>query len=330
MRNPIRRRGRLLVLAVALLMLVPAAASATQPCGDPTATLLASGLAGSTGSGSTIGPDGALYVTEGAAGRISRIDRETGQVTTFADGLPAAIPAVGLGGPMDVAFIGDTAYALVTLVGPDVGGSDVSGIYRIDGRSSFTVIADIGSWSIANPPETEFFVPSGLQYAFEPYQGDFLVTDGHHNRVLRVALNGDVSEVVALDDVVPTGLDIRGSQVYLALAGPNPHLPEDGRVVRFNVHNPKVKPVASGARLLVDVEFGQGNSMYGLSQGHFTPGNPDGSPADPDSGALMRADHHGQFVPVFEGLDRPTSVEIVGHTAYVTTLGGEVWEIDNI
>ncbi len=34
----------------------------------PTATLLATGLEG--GSGSTVGPDGALYVTETAAGRI--------------------------------------------------------------------------------------------------------------------------------------------------------------------------------------------------------------------------------------------------------------------
>ena len=36
-----------------------------------TVTLLASGLVGATGSGTTIGPDGALYVTEGQIGRIS-------------------------------------------------------------------------------------------------------------------------------------------------------------------------------------------------------------------------------------------------------------------
>ena len=41
---------------------------------------------------------------------------------------------------------------LVTLVGPDVGGSDVVGIYRVDGPDSFTVVADIGAFSIANPP----------------------------------------------------------------------------------------------------------------------------------------------------------------------------------
>src|SRR3989442_12630912 len=81
-----------------------------MPSGEPNATLLVTGLEGAIGS--TIGPDGALYVTEGAAGRITRVDPQTGEITTFASGLPKAI--VGLGGAMDVAFLGKTAYVLVT------------------------------------------------------------------------------------------------------------------------------------------------------------------------------------------------------------------------
>src|SRR5437667_12457630 len=108
------------LLAVVLIaMITPWAATAGPRSGAPTATLLATGLEG--GSGSTVGPDGALYVTETAVGRISRVDAETGQVTTFASGLPKSI--IGLGGAMDVAFIGNTAYALVPLVDHDVGGS---------------------------------------------------------------------------------------------------------------------------------------------------------------------------------------------------------------
>ena len=38
--------------------------------------------------GSTIGPDRALYVTDGVAGAVLRIDRRSGHVTTYADGLP--------------------------------------------------------------------------------------------------------------------------------------------------------------------------------------------------------------------------------------------------
>ncbi len=156
------RWAEALLLAAALIgMITPFAASAAPPFGEPHATQLVAGLEG--GSGSTVGPGGALYVTEGAAGRISRVDPKTGDITTFASGLPKSI--IGLGGAMDVAFIGKTAYALVTLVGPDVGGSDIVGIYRVDGPDSFTVVADIGAFALSNPPNTPFDVPTGLQYA---------------------------------------------------------------------------------------------------------------------------------------------------------------------
>src|ERR1700730_10860782 len=218
-------------LLIALIaMITPSAECAPPPSGRPNAALLATGLEGSIGS--TIGPDGALYVTEGAAGRISRVDPQTGEITTFASGLPKTIATVGLGGPIDVAFIGKIAYVLVTLVSPDVGGSDVDGIYRVDGPDSFTVVADIGDFNKNNPPTIPFpfFIPTGVLYALQTFRGGFLVTDGHLNRVLRVTLDGEISVLIAFDDVVPTGLAVSGNTIYMAEAGPVPHLPQDGKV----------------------------------------------------------------------------------------------------
>ena len=100
--------------------------------------MLVSGLHGTVGS--TVGPDGYLYVTEGLTGEITRIDPTTGDFSTYASGLPTVDPAIGLGGPVDVVFRNGTAYALVILVAADVGGSDTVGIYRIDGPSSHTVM----------------------------------------------------------------------------------------------------------------------------------------------------------------------------------------------
>jgi sugar lactone lactonase YvrE len=301
----------------------------------PETTLFVSGLEG--GSGSTIGPGGALYVTESAAGRITRIDPRTGIATTFATGLPKAIPAIGIGGAIDVAFIGTEAYALVTLVGSDVGGSDAVGIYRVDGPDSAILVADIGEFSIQNPPDTEFFVPTGVQYALEAYRGGFLVTDGHHNRVLRVTLerhagveSGRVSELRAFDNIVPTGLAIMGDTVYMAEAGPVPHLPQDGKIVSFGPRASVVTEIAAGAKLIVDVEFGRGRTLFGLSQGTFPVGNPAGSPALPNTGALMRANGDGTFSAIVEGLNLPTSLEVIGTTAYVVTLTGEIWRITDV
>ena len=322
-----RRSGWLVLLLLVLLALVlPSAANATPPSGNATAYRLVTGLQG--GSGSTIGPDRAMYVTETAAGRIRRVDPKTGATTTYASGLPKSI--IGLGGAMDIAFIGRTAYVLVTLVGPDVGGSDVVGIYRVDGPDSFTVVADIGEFSINNPPATAFDVPSGLQYALETYRGGFLVTDGHHNRVLRVTRDGEVSELIGFDNIVPTGLEVQGKTIYMAEAGPVPHVPEDGRVVAFRPKSTTVREVASGSPLLVDVEFGRGHRLYALSQGIFPLGGPPAAPALPNTGALVKVNRDGTFTVVLDGLNQPTSLEFIGKTAYVVTLGGEVWKIKGV
>jgi hypothetical protein len=292
--------------------------------------LLVAGLEG--GSGSTIGPDGALYVTESAAGRISRVDPQTGALTTFASGLPKEIPSVGFGGAVDVAFIGGTAYALVTLVSPDVGGTDVDGVYRVDAPDSFTIVADIGDFNKNNPPTIPFpfFVPTGVQYALQTFRGGFLVTDGHLNRVLRVTRDGGVTVLIAFGDVVPTGLAVSGHTIFMAEAGPVPHLAQDGKVVAFEPKSSVATEVASGASLLVDVEFGRGRLLYALSQGPGVPGAPPGSPAQPNTGSLVKVNRDSTFTVITDSLDRPTSLEFIGTTAYVVTLTGEIWKIDGV
>jgi len=289
---------------------------------------LVTGLEGA--SGSTIGPGGALFVTEGAAGRISRVDPHTGDVTTFTSGLPPSI--IGFGGVSDVTFIGSTAYALVTLVDdPNLFPTGyVNGIYRIDGPNSYTVIADIGTYNMNHPPTGfDFFVVTGVLYSIQNYQGGFLVTDGHLNRVLYITLDGNITQFKTFNDIVPTGLEVHGNTVYLAEAGPVPHLPENGKVVSFSQNSSTITNVASGAPLLVDVEFGRGQTLFALAQGIFGGGDP-GTPALHNTGSLVRVNSDGTFTEITGELDQPTSLEIIGNTAYIVTLTGEIWTIDNI
>lgn len=282
--------------------------------------------------GSTVGPDGALYLTEGGAGKISRVDPQTGEISTLVEGLPPAV--LPIGGVTDVAFIDGTAYALVTMVADDlpvpVETPGVVGLYRVDGPDSFTVIADLGQWSIDNPSDSDVFIPSGVFYAMIPFGDGFLVTDGHHNRVLYVTLDGEISERITLGNIVPTGLAAADEVVYMALAGASPHLARDGRIVSFGPEATIETDVASGAPLLVDVEFGSDGALYALSQGDFPEGADDGSPALPDTGALVRANEDGTFSVLAEGLNQPTSLEIIDDTAYIVTLTGEVRRIDNL
>jgi hypothetical protein len=329
----IPRVRALLVLLTAIVVaaVTPTPAGAGQPVVRELAAFAAPGCQGDCGSGSAIGPDKALYVTDGPAGRVLRVNPRTGAVTTFASGLPAAIPEVGVGGAMDVAFLGGTAYVLVTLVGPVFGQPDVvNGIYRIEKDGSATAIADVGAWSVSHPPATDVSIASGLQYALQNHRRGLVVTDGHHNRVLRVSRDGDVRPLIAFGNVVPTGLDIDGRRIYVAEAGPIPHRPETGKVVRFTSGS-SPEEIASGGRLIVDVELGRGRELYALSQGVWdlppTPEN-EGKPASPNTGRLLRLGKDGRFASVVGRLDRPTSFELLGDTAFVVTLTGKVLRVD--
>ena len=290
---------------------------------------LTSGLEGA--SGSTIGPDGALYVTEGAIGEVTRVDRKTGEQSLFADNLPPLITEFGYGGPVDVAFLDSTAYVLVSLTDPfaigTAGDFEPQGIYRIDGTSSPTLIADLGAWSAANPPSNDFGLPAGVPYAIEPFRGGLLVSDGHHDRVLWVELDGTVTEFYVGIDIVPTGFETWGHHVLVAQAGIIPHPAEDGKVVAVDAKNGQATEIAAGARLAVDVEFGRGRTLYILSQGEWVSGFP-GSPAMPGTGALFRMEGDGSVTELVGSLNLPTSLEIVGKTAYIVSLTGDVWAIE--
>jgi hypothetical protein len=326
-------------------------ATATSEHGKPRVTVLASFVDGPCpddicGSGSTVGPDGALYVTDSTRGRIRRIDPRRGTVTTYADGLPLQIEGVIGGGVADIAFLNGTAYVLVNGVSEFwtelIGSSNkpaAEGIYRLDrvgaGTTKATLVADIYIWSEKNPPRnSEWFVPGGYTYAMQAYRGGFLVNDAHHNRVLRVRPGGRITTFKDFAaNVVPTGLERAGRRILVGMAGPVPHTADTGRAVALRPRTRRVVPLASGAPLLVDVELGPLGRLYGLAQGDWPYEGQEGKegfPAAPDTGHLMVANRHGEFRSVVSGLDRPTTMEIIGDTVFVVTITGKVLRISRL
>jgi len=315
------------------------AASPAPPA--PTATLLTT--INAIAFGSTVGPDGMLYVTDPTHGQILRVDPATGSYSVFASGLPKTPPGWGDGGTFDVTFIGKTAYALVSEVSSDTSIADPSldlhgtdGIYRIDGPDRFTIIADIGTWSVANPPPPtiSFIVPSGVQFAFLPYGDGFVVNDAHLNRVLYVTLDGQIKQLLQFGDVVPTGMARWGTSFYMSQAGPlvdaSPSAHEIGQIVAFDMKTLNPVEVAGGISLPLDVEFGPGHTLYALSQGTHSIYDYEGSPADPNTGALLRVNPDHTTTTVVGGINLPTSVKFIGNTAYIVCYTGEIWKIKNL
>jgi hypothetical protein len=87
--------------------------------------------------------------------------------------------------------------------------------------------------------------------------------------------------------------------------------------------------------MLIDVERGPDGKLYGLSQGQWD-GVGEGSRANPDTGRLVVVGRHGNLTPVVDRrgrelvLDRPTSVEFVGATAYVLSVTGDIYRVDGL
>jgi hypothetical protein len=187
---------------------------------------------------------------------------------------------------------------------------------------------------VAHPPEPAFFVDTGVQFALEPYRGGFLVTDGHHNRVLWVDRHGSIHELATFGNVVPTGLETAFGLVLVTQIGPIPHRPEDGKVVAVRSGR-EPREVAHGASMLIDVEWGPHGKLYGLSQGQWD-GVGEGSRALPNTGRLVVVGRRGDLTPVVDrrgqelALDRPTSVEFLGATAYVVSVTGDVYRVDGL
>jgi hypothetical protein len=322
-------------------MLIPTGSVGAHVAATPSVTVINATALEGLGSGSTIGPDGALYVTNGTAGTLVRIDPRTGAATVIGSGLPPQL--VGIGGAMDAVFWRGRAYALVTLAGADIGNpSAAMGIYRLGRDGEFELFADIGTWAIAHPPtDPDWFLSQGVQYALDVWRDDLIVTDAHHARVIRVDRHGNVSELLAFPstDAVPIGIDSSHGKVYLATAGPIPHVPSTSKIqaVEKNGETTVVGEWSStysgNAGLIVDVEFGHRGRLYGLLQGYWNlpplPEN-EGFPAAPNTGELVAVGHDGTFRTIVSGLNQPTSLDFIGRSAFVVTLSGSILRIDGI
>jgi hypothetical protein len=342
--------GHLLATAVlsAAVALSFAQVGSAQEGGPPPSagTKIAEGLLSTTGA--TIGPDGALYVAEagtggdimvtpppdaspdeppptfGLTGRVSRIDPETGERTTAGSGLPSLGGPEGAGGAADVAFMGNAMYVLVTGGANYLGQEDwPNGIYRVNG-DNVDLIADISQFNDDNPVTFPDAAPGGNPLAMDVRGNEFFVTDGNYNRILRVQTNGDISIVHSFDNVVPTGIEAGTSgPLLITQFGPFPETPENSFVISVALPSGTATQVATGFTSMIDVENGPGGT-YVLQFG-TTESDPEG---DPFSGKILRLQGN-TLTPLVTGFMLPTSLDFSGDTAYVTTLLGEVWQIEN-
>src|SRR6202166_3285919 len=269
--------------------------------GSPAAptTLAPAGLGGECSVGAT-GPGD--YVGSRTGSRILRIDA-SGDVTTFVDNLPSstgtAVPSNS--GVADVAFIGDTMYAIFAGAGCSHGVPGTpNAVIRINpDHSPPTRIADLGAFQrthpVANPtdPITGDFEPDGTWYSMIALRGDLYAVEPNHGELDKITPDGEITRVIDISasqgHVVPTVVGDYGVFYVSNLGRFVPDQLNTQDVFQITPSG-QLKVVATGLSKVLGLAFDGRDRLYVLETSYST-----SSPGPvPATGRLIRILPNGQ------------------------------------
>jgi hypothetical protein len=268
--------------------------------GSPAAptTLAPAGLGGECSVGAT-GPGD--YVGSRTGSRILRIDA-SGDVTTFVDNLPSstgtAVPSNS--GVADVAFIGDTMYAIYAGAGCSHGVPSIpNAVVRIEPDRTPTIIADLGAFQRAHPvanatdPITGDFEPDGTWYSMIAVRGALYAVEPNHGEVDKITPDGKITRVIDVSasqgHVVPTVIADHGVFYVSNLGRFDPDQLNTQDVFQITP-NGQIRVVATGLSKVLGVAFDGRDRLYVLETSYSA----DSPGPVPATGRLIRILPNGQ------------------------------------
>ena len=347
------RRGWLLAGATALTIPLASGTSAAAPTvirGSPSASVSVYATGFNNPRGLKFGPDGMLYVAEGGpggnsstvgqctqvvppvgpytgqatGGRISRVDSD-GVRHTVTDAFPSSQTAPTLGslvsGVADVAFIGDTLYAVTAGAGCSHGVADtVNGVYRVSGNGSVSLVANLSAFQMAHPvahPEPDDFEPDGTWYSMVAVRGSLYAVEPNHGELDRISTSGAISRVADISasqgHIVPTAMATHGV-FYVGNLNTFPISVGSSKILQITPAG-TVHTAATGFTTVLGLAFDNRGRMYVLENTVH-----DGFP-QPGYGEIVRVTGNKKDV-IVSGLALPTGMTYGPDGAlYVSNLG---------
>jgi hypothetical protein len=328
----------LLAGATATLAAAPSAAAPTVIRGSATATITDHYTGFNNPRGLKFGPDGVLYVAEGGnggsdttvgqctqaagppagpgpysgsqtGGRISKVVHGTRE--TVNDLFPSSQTAADFGslvsGVADIAFIGNTLYALTAGSGCSHGVANTNnGIYRVDGGATPVLIADLSDFQKAHPTANESlgdFEPDGTWYSMVVARGSFYAVEPNHGELDRITTGGAISRVADISasqgHIVPTAIASHG-EFYVGNLNTFPITVGSSKILAI-APSGAIRTVATGLTTVLGVAFDSRARMYVLENTVGAPG-----PSN-NLGDIVRMSGGSRKV-IVSGLDLPTGM----------------------
>ncbi|HLO79362.1 MAG TPA: ScyD/ScyE family protein [Chitinophagaceae bacterium] len=286
--------------------------------------------------GLKFGPDGMLYVAEGGpgggtmstgcaqvvfpvgpylgmptGGRVSKISG-AGVRTTVTDRLPTSSANEIIGGDVegvaDVAFVGNTLYALLAGGGCSHGVPSVpNGIVKVNNDGSWNMVANLSAWQMAHPvaqPEEDDFEPDGTWYSMINVEGVLYALEPNHGELVKVTTAGNISRVADISatqgHIVPTVLAYRGN-FFVGNLHPFPNPGGASKIYKVNPAG-QVKIWAEDLNMVLGLVIDETSRMYVLEMAV-------GSPfPEPGLGRVIRIDPGGSRTVIATGLSLPTGM----------------------
>jgi hypothetical protein len=307
--------------------------------------------------GLKFGPDGNLYVAEaglpngtlstvgqctqvpaplgprlgGNTARISMVDAQ-GNRTTVIDGLPSTQtqPKTGsqVSGVADVAFIGNTLYALEAGGGCSHAHPEFpASVIRVNrSKGTYRIIANLSAYQAANPTaviDAGDFEADGSWYSMVARHGKLFAVDANHGEVAKIDPDRDVdrrnpdddSDVARLIDLsatyghlVPTAIAARHRSFFVGNLGLFPIHPGTENIYKIfrNSNGVNVKIVVTGLTSVLGVAFDEDGRLYILETSDV-PNMINGGPT-PGHGLVVRVGDLGTLETIATGLTFPTAM----------------------